>query len=155
MKAFLDTNILLDLLLERDGYEASARILQLRDEGKVNLCVSILTMVNVAYVYKKSVGQNVVIPNLKCLSDIVTVLPMNNEMLQQALYLEGKDFEDILQYTCAIQNQCDAVITRDVKDFRIHHGLKNIAESIPVYSPDSFLNLFTTGTADRFTSFRK
>jgi predicted nucleic acid-binding protein len=139
MKAFLDTNILLDLLLERDGYEASAQILQLRDEGKIDLCVSILTMVNVAYVYKKTVGQNAVIPNMKCLSAIVDVLPMDNDTLEQALYVEGKDFEDTLQYLCAIQNHCDAIITRNEKDFRFSRDLKGLPEPIPVYSPASFL----------------
>ena len=141
MKAFLDTNILLDLLLERDGYEASAQILQLRDEGKIDLCVSILTMVNVAYVYKKTVGQNAVIPNLKCLSAIVDVLPMGNDTLEQALYVESKDFEDTLQYLCAVQNHCDAIITRNEKDFRFSRSLRDLPEPIPVYSPDSFLRL--------------
>ena len=139
MKAFLDTNILLDLLLEREGYEASAQILQLRDEGKIGLCVSILTMINVAYVYKKTVGQNAVIPNLKYLSAIVDVLPMDNDTLEQALYMEGKDFEDTMQYLCAIQNHCDAIITRNGKDYRFSRGLKDLPEPIPVYSPTSFL----------------
>ena len=139
MKAFLDTNILLDLLLERDGYEASARILQLRDEGKIDLCVSILTMVNVAYVYQKAVGQNAVIPNMKCLSAIVDVLPMDNGTLEQALYVEGKDFEDTMQYLCAVQNHCDAIITRNEKDFRFSRGLKGLPEPIPVFAPDTFL----------------
>ena len=142
MKAFLDTNILLDLLLERDGYEASAQILQLRDEDKIDLCVSILTMVNVAYVYRKTVGQNAVIPNLKCLSAIVDVLPMDNDTLEQALYMEGKDFEDTLQYLCAVQNRCDAIITRNEKDFRFSRGLRGNPEQIPVYSPESFLKRF-------------
>lgn len=142
MKVFLDTNILLDLLLEREGYEASARVFQLRDEGKIRLCVSILTMVNVAYVYKKSVGQHAVIPNLKYLTELVDVLPMANDTLQQALYLNGKDFEDILQYICAIQNQCDLVITRNVKDYHIVLGLKNPPPSIPVMPPDEFLARF-------------
>ncbi len=139
MKAFLDTNILLDLLLERDGYEASARILQLRDEGRIDLCVSILTMVNVAYVYKKTVGQNAVIPNMKCLTAIVDVLPMDNDTLEQALYVEGKDFEDTMQYFCAVQNHCEAIITRNEKDFRFSRGLKGLPEPIPVFSPDAFL----------------
>lgn len=139
MKAFLDTNILLDLLLERDSYEASARILQLRDEGKIDLFVSILTMVNVAYVYQKTVGLNAVIPNMKCLSAIVDVLPMDSDTLEQALYVEGKDFEDTMQYFCAVQNHCEAIITRNEKDFRFSRGLKDLPEPIPVYSPDAFL----------------
>ena len=143
MKAFLDTNILLDLLLEQDGYEVSAQILQLRDDGKIDLCVSILTMVNVAYVYRKTVGQSAVIPNMKCLSAIVDVLPMDNDTLEQALYVEGKDFEDTMQYLCAVQNHCDAIITRNEKDFRFSRGFKGLPEPIPVFAPDSFLNYQT------------
>ena len=139
MKVFLDTNILLDLLLERDGYEVSAQILQLHDQGEIELCVSILTMVNVAYVYQKSVGQHVVIPNLKYLSAIVDVLPMDGNMLQQAIYTNGKDFEDTLQYMCALQNQCDVVITRNTKDFHFSHGLIDPPFKIPVKTPDEFL----------------
>ena len=47
MKVFLDTNIILDLLLERDGYEDSAIIFQMQDEEQLKICVSLLTMVNV------------------------------------------------------------------------------------------------------------
>ncbi len=139
MRVFLDTNIILDLLLERDGYETSAQLFQLRDEGKIELCVSILTMVNAAFVYKNSVGQNAVIPNLKYLSTIVDVLPMNDDTLQKSLYLSGKDFEDILQYICAVQNNCDVVITRNTKDFKINKGLKQPPSSIRVLTPDEFI----------------
>jgi hypothetical protein len=73
------------------------------------------------------------------LSTIVDVLPMGNDTLEQALYVEGKDFEDTLQYLCAVQNHCDAIITRNEKDFRFSRGLRDLPEPIPVYSPDSFL----------------
>ena len=75
MKVFLDTNILLDLLLEREELEASAQILDLAINGKFKLFVSALTMVNVAYVYQKTVGRHIVIPNIKVLTSIMEVLP--------------------------------------------------------------------------------
>ena len=141
MKVFLDTNIILDLLLEREGYEASAQLFQLQEEGKVELSVSILTMVNAAFVYKKSVGPQVIVPNLKYLSTLVEVLPMDNDTLQQSLYLNGKDFEDILQYMCAVQNHCDVVVTRNEKDFKIKEGLKALPPSVPVMSPDALVKM--------------
>ena len=139
MKAFLDTNILLDLLLEREGYELCARIFQLKDDGTIELCASVLTMINVAYVYRKTVGQSSAITNLKYISALLDVLPMDNDTIQQALYLEGKDFEDILQYICAAQNHCDSVITRNSKDFKIKPGLKNLPVLPTVYTPEAFL----------------
>lgn len=138
MKVFLDTNIILDLLLERDGYEDSVPIFQMQDEGKLKICVSLLTMVNVAYIYKKTVGNNMAVVNLEYLSSLVEVLPMDGNQLQNAILMQGKDFEDILQCVCAAEGGCDYLITRDTKHFQIKKGLaKNIA--LPkVMSPSDF-----------------
>lgn len=142
MKLFLDTNIILDLLLERDGYEWCAQILQLQEEGKCSICVSVLTMVNVAYVYRKTVGQDMAVVNLKYLSSMMEVLPMDGQMLDAAIYKVGKDFEDILQAVCAASSHCDAIITRDVKDFSIKDGLLPSSYAIPpVYTPKDYLSL--------------
>ena len=123
MKLFLDTNVLLDLLLEREGYEKAVPVFQLQEEGKLSLCVSILTMVNVAYVYRKTVGQRLAVVNLRYLSSLLEVLPMDGPMLQQAIYREGPDFEDILQAVCAVSGGCDTLITHNPKHFNILPGL--------------------------------
>lgn len=68
MTIFLDTDIILDLLLERPGYEDSALLFQWQDEGRLQICVSFLTIINAAYVYRKTVGQNMAVANLKYLS---------------------------------------------------------------------------------------
>lgn len=141
MKVFLDTNIILDLLLERDGYLPSAEIFRLQDEGKLQICVSALTMVNVAYVYKKTVGQQMAVANLKYLSALVKVLPLNEDQLQQALMLDGKDFEDTLQAVCAAQGECDCIITRNAKDFTIKKGLAKHLILPAVYEPAGFLSV--------------
>ncbi|MBQ6954094.1 MAG: PIN domain-containing protein [Bacteroidales bacterium] len=140
MKLFLDTNVLLDLLLEREGYEKAVPVFQLQEEGKLSLCVSILTMVNVAYVYRKTVGQRLAVVNLKFLSSLLEVLPMDGPMLQQAIYREGPDFEDILQGVCAAEHQCDYILTNNVADFQIGPGLASAQLPIPpVLSPEAFL----------------
>lgn len=139
MKLFLDTNILLDLLLERDGYEDSAYLFQLQEEGKLTLCVSILTMVNMAYVYKKTVGQDMAIVNIKYFSTLVDVVPMDGEQLQQAIMTDCPDFEDALQATAASNAGCDFLITRNVKDFTINKGLARHISIPTVMSPASFL----------------
>ena len=139
MRVFLDTNILLDLLLERDGYQISASLFEGQDQDRWKLCVSIFTMVNAAYVYRKGAGIVDVVPNMKYLSMLLEVLPMSQNTLETGLYLHGKDFEDILQYVCAAEGGCDAIITRNAKDFVINDGLKEVPCSIPVYTPEEFL----------------
>ena len=123
MKVFLDTNILLDLLLEREGFEDSAELFRLQEDGRLKLYVSYLTMVNIAYVYRKTVGQNMAVANLKYLSALVEVLPMDGGQLQKALMMSGPDIEDIFQLTCAVAGGMDYIVTRNVKDFRIRKGL--------------------------------
>lgn len=142
MRVFLDTNIILDLLLERDGYGTSALLFEGQDSGRWKLCVSILTIVNVAYIYRKGVGPEEVIPNLKYLSALVEVLPMNTSTLEESLFLKGRDFEDVLQYVCASAGECDAIVTRNEKDFMIGSGLKSTPRSLPVYSPAAFVKQF-------------
>ena len=141
MKIFLDTNIILDLLLEREGYEDSAVLFEMQDTGRLNLCVSLLTMVNVAFVYKKTVGPHLAAANIGYLSSLVEVLPMNGDQLQQALLLEGRDIEDILQAACAAEAGCDYLITRNVKDYRISKGLAKGVSLPPVLSPTAFLDV--------------
>ena len=141
MNVFLDTNIILDLLLERDGYEDSARIFQLQEEGSICLCVSILTMVNAAYVYRKTVGQRLAVVNLKYLSALLEVLPMDNTMLQEAILREGEDFEDVLQAVCAAHHGCDYVVTRNPRHFVFKEGLFFKGKSLPqTITPAGFLD---------------
>jgi predicted nucleic acid-binding protein len=142
MKVFLDTNILLDLLLERDGYVSCGRIFELQEAGKLSICVSVLTMINVAYVYRKTVGQDMATVNLKFISTMVEVLPMDSDMLQRAIYLKGRDFEDLLQAVCASKGLCDVIITRNTKDYSIKKSLRADASLPRVCTPWQFLEEF-------------
>lgn len=137
MKVFLDTNIILDLLLERDGWKQSAKILSLQEKGALTICASVLTMVNVAYVYRKTVGEDMAVVNLKYLSAFMEVLPMDYAMLDAAIMASGRDFEDTLQAIVAASARCDAIVTRNVKDFA---KIKSHNLTIPpAFDPISFM----------------
>ena len=117
MKVFLDTNIILDLLLQREGWEHSAQIITLQEKGCLHLCISVLTMVNVAYVYRKTVGEALAVVNLKYISALMEVLPMDAEMMEEAIQAGGRDFEDSFQTIAAASAGCDAIVTRNIRDF--------------------------------------
>ena len=139
MKAFLDTNIILDLLLEREGCEDCAQILDMAEDGHLNLYISALTMVNVAYVYRKAVGKNAVIPNLKILNSVFNVIPTTPDDIDDALYLQGNDYEDVVQAISASKAGCEIIITRNTKDFHIGKGLKTPPVFPTIKTPKEFL----------------
>ena len=138
-RIFLDTNILLDLLLERPGYAAAARILQLQEDGKIEACLSVLSLANIAYVLRKTLPKSLIAPTLKQISAVVTVLPVDDDQLQQALLLDGSDLEDLLQVTCAKAAGCPILLTHNVKDFRIRKGLHASYALPDIQTPETFL----------------
>ena len=98
-RIYFDTNIMLDLLLERPGYAAAARILQMQEDGDCSVCMSPLSIADIAYVLRKTVPTSLIVPTLKQISSIVDIVPMDDAQLQQAIMLNGPDFEDLLQFT--------------------------------------------------------
>lgn len=133
-KVFLDTNILLDFITEREGVEEASSILQLGEEGQVSLTTSFLTMANVAYVARKGRNQAELYELMRGLSEMVEVLRMDEKQFQEALSIISTDFEDVLQFVCAKTFECDVIVTRNKKDFKF--------SSITVLSPEEFLSSF-------------
>ena len=132
-RIFLDTNVIVDFILERDGAEDAANILQLGEDGKIELSVSFLTMANTAYIARKGHTQEQLYNIMADLSAMLKTLPMDEVQLQQALQNPATDFEDMLQYQCAKANFCDIIITRNSKHFAF--------AEIPVLTPSEYLKL--------------
>ena len=54
MKLFLDTNIVVDFYAQRDPFFSSAwKIIELAERGLVDIVVSSLTIINLAYILRK------------------------------------------------------------------------------------------------------
>lgn len=61
------------------------------------------------------------------------MLPVDDKVIELALQSEFRDFEDAIQYYCAIENGIEVLITRNLKDFR--------SATIPVMTAEEFLKL--------------
>lgn len=131
-KIFIDTNIIIDLLIKRDGYIASAKILALAKDNDVTLYSSVLTMANIAYILRKSFVGDRLYQQMMKLSNILCVSDLTKKQFEQAISLKARDFEDALQYYCAIDNSCDVIITRNKKDFTF--------STITVLTPEEYFN---------------
>ena len=137
-RIFFDTNIMLDLIQERPGYQYAARLLQMQEDGEITVCISILSMANIAYVLRKTIPQNLIVPTLKQISSIVEVIPMDNDQLQSALLMEGPDFEDIMQAACAASGGCQVILTHNPGDFKIKKGLMETISLPNVMTPEQY-----------------
>ncbi len=131
-KLFLDANVVLDLLGERDPfYKAIARIATLADKGEINLVVSALTYSIVFFLLSKFEDREVVKEKIRKFKVIAETSDLTDKIIEKGLSSKFSDFEDALQYHCALMMNCDIVITRNGKDFK--------GSEIPVLSPDEFL----------------
>ena len=132
---FLDTNIVLDLLGKRAPFFNSiAKIATLAEQKKIKLVVSALSYSTANYVLEKYEKHDVVMSNLRKFKIISKISDLNELVVEKTLNSDFEDFEDALQYFCALQSGCEVLLTRNAKDF------KNSA--IPVMTADDFLRFY-------------
>ena len=116
MKVFLDTNILIDYVDHREKRVYAGLILSMADEGLITLCASYLSYANMGYILRKRTQEE----RYRLIREaraMATVLPCDTEQLDVALAHPVKDYEDMLQYQCALAAGCDVVVTNNKKDF--------------------------------------
>ena len=135
MKVFLDTNVLIDVLAAREPFfKDSQRVLDYCEKHIGSGYVSVLTYCTVAYVLRKSVGRDRLIPMLRGLRHILTPLPATSKTLDWAIDSLCPDFEDAMQYECALAAEVDVIVTRDKFGF--------IGSKIPIETPSEFVARF-------------
>lgn len=132
-KIFLDTNVALDLIANRDPFvQDSLPFLELVKKGEARLFiseVSIGTIVYMAFDRLKLVN-----PEEKLIQffDFCHVISGGKNALLNSLTSDFKDKEDGIQYFAAIENQMDFFITRDKNGFKTADG------TIPIRTPKEF-----------------
>ena len=118
-KILVDTNIILDLLAKRALFFAEAQqLFTLADKNKVKLYVSSLTIANTYYVLSQSLKIQDARKIIRKFKILVSVLAVDEKIIDLALDSEFIDFEDAIQYYAAAENGVDLIITRNLKDFK-------------------------------------
>ncbi|MBP9084325.1 MAG: PIN domain-containing protein [Bacteroidia bacterium] len=118
-KVFVDTDIILDLLAGREPYyQYAAKLFSLADSGKLEICVSSLTFSNLNYILSKQFSVAQARKKLLTFKTLVTVLNVNEKVVDLALNSDFKDFEDALQYFTATEFKVTTLLTRNLKDFK-------------------------------------
>jgi predicted nucleic acid-binding protein len=111
---------MLDLLGERiPYYESAAKLATLADKGTVILVVSALSYATVNYILAKFEGADVARVKLRKFKVISEICPLDETIIEKGLNSDFPDFEDALQYYCAQKENCDILITRNGKYFKL------------------------------------
>jgi len=128
---FIDTDILIDFLTQREPFGKSATKLFNRvAKGNLIVSVSSLSLAKLAYVLRKQKGD--IRKQIGELTQHVQVEPFTKKHLQEALNSSFTDFEDALQHAIALSTTgAEAVITRNIRDFK--------ESRLPVFTPSGFL----------------
>lgn len=118
MKAFVDTNVMLDFLLKReDVFEDARTIMALGYNKRCDLYLSSLSFSNIAYISRKQLKGDALYNCFSEIRELLSVSPVAQAEVDQAILLQAEDFEDALQYCSATAIGADCIITRNIKDF--------------------------------------
>ncbi|MCI5145875.1 MAG: PIN domain-containing protein [Candidatus Electrothrix sp. AR3] len=128
-KIFLDTDVILDLLTERELHFKAAVELFLHIQDKtIRAYTSPVIIANIFYILNRHLGRKEAIQSLIKLKSLVKVLNCGDRVIELALSSDFKDFEDSIQYYTALENNIDILITQNVKDYKT----ANITVSTPL-----------------------
>lgn len=141
MKIYLDTNIIMDVLVgpTRENYPYSIRILNaIKNIPELFGIFSVQSLTDIAYSQTKYGPENrkhfyEQAKELLKILILVTIRPTNAD---EAIWTEPVDFEDHEQILCAEDNDCSWFITGDKKLLEVY---QNLPERIPVISPKAFI----------------
>ena len=134
MKVLLDTNIVLDVLLERELFVDLARdIFILVENAEVDgyLCATSVTTLH--YLIAKALTKHDADETIKELLTLFGITEVNKDILQDACTTNGIDYEDSVIYAAAKYAGVDMIVTRDKKGFK--------QSEVNVVSPQEFLAL--------------
>jgi len=120
MKLFLDTNVLIDFILERPlFYQPAAMIVSYAAERKIEVNVSALSVVtaNFICVERCKMPLDVYRRKMDFLRNVIEISSIDSSDIYNSYDSNWKDFEDGVQYFSAIRAEVDYLVTRNVKDF--------------------------------------
>jgi len=128
---FVDTNIILDVLLQNAGlWQGSLKIFKLAELRHIKVYVSASSMTDIFYVASKKLSASIARDAIGNLLNLFEIVEVGADDLYGALSVPISDYEDALQAWCAKKVGADILVTRDVDGFA--------SIDIPVFEPDNF-----------------
>ena len=118
LQVLIDLDVLLDVLQMRAPfYTVSARVLAFVETGRIEGWVAAHSLTTLFYLYAKHESAEQARVKLGELLSILPVAAVDRAVIEQALSLPYRDFEDAVQMAAAVKAGAQYVITRNVPDY--------------------------------------
>ncbi len=118
MKVLVDTNVVLDVLLDRRPHSAdAARIFRLIEEGRMQGLLCATTITTIDYLLLHSLDRRAARTCLAQLIRLFDVAPVNRSVIEAAMRSRIDDFEDAVLEQSAAMAGADLILTRNARDF--------------------------------------
>jgi len=135
-KIFFDANIFNDIFDEkRLNHQTSKDSLVYALQNDISICTSCDIVTNIYYITSKYTSKEKALEALTYIKEIIEIIPFGEKELSSAIKLmqsdkDYNDMEDTIQYTLALQQNCDLIISNDKKF---------ISKKIPCINTNKFL----------------
>ena len=134
MNVFIDSDVILDYLFEREPFFKNSRdIIALSETGIIKGHISSLILWNIFYVLSKHLGEKDARKKIKLFRSIVEIIAIDGKIIDEGLNSGIKDFEDSIQYFAAVSSDIVFFITRNKKDYP--------KSGISIVDPGEFLGM--------------
>ena len=140
MRILFDTNVILDVLLDREPFSTvAARLFTKVEAGEITGYVCATTITTIFYLASKVIGAASAKEEINKIMMLFEVAPVNRAVLDAAISSQFKDFEDAVVIESAIYKDAQGIVTRDLK------GLQS--SKIYIYSPEELLLMLESKNA--------
>lgn len=136
MNVLIDTNLIIDVFLQREPYfENSQLVLLVCEQKYVNGFVSASAITDIFYIVNKTLKNKTAVYELlkKHFIGAINIAAVDGDTIIEALNAEWDDFEDCVQYIAGESIFADYIVTRNPKDF--------VNANIEAVTPEEFLNI--------------
>ena len=134
MKVLLDTCVVLDYLMNREGFvDGAEEILEKCACQELNGFLTAKSISDIFYLYRKYTKDAAfACQQINSLLSILSLLDTTKEDVQNALALPyTNDFEDDLMMETSLREKMDLIVTRNLKNYSV--------SPVKVLSPNQFL----------------
>ena len=132
-KVFIDTNVMLDLLLEREQWvDDAARLFSMADRKEIELLCCSLSFSTAIYLMQRlKYSRKEIVRKLTIVKSLCTVATVDGAVIDRVLQSDFADLEDAIQHYSALAAGAEVIVTRNKLDYA--------SAGIPVLEPSEYL----------------
>ena len=135
---FVDSDIILDLLLKREPhYFTAANMFSLVEKRKIVAYTTPVVIANIYYISARLTDKKIALENIRKLMSFLRITSVDEKILLLAMDSRFTDFEDAIQYYAAKNQGISYFITRNKSDYKVTDmTICTAAEYLKIYFLD-------------------